>query len=104
MNRRHLLQTLVTLSTVAALSGATSAAWAVTDASWADGEVKRIDTAAGKLQIKHGPIASLNMPPMTMLYKVKDASMLSGLAVGQLIRFKAEKIDGQYVVTAIEKA
>jgi hypothetical protein len=36
----------VTLSTVAALSGATSAAWAVTDASWADGEVKRIDTAA----------------------------------------------------------
>lgn len=103
MQRRHLLQALATASGVAALASLSLPAAAVTDASWAEGEIKRIDLPGGKLQIKHGPIATLNMPPMTMLYKVKDPAMMAGLSVGQSIRFKAEKIDGQYVVTAIEK-
>jgi Cu(I)/Ag(I) efflux system periplasmic protein CusF len=43
------------------------------------------------------------MPAMTMAYRAKPASLLEGIAVGDKVRFSPEKVDGQYVVTAIEK-
>jgi Cu/Ag efflux protein CusF len=44
------------------------------------------------------------MPPMTMVFRVKDAAMLEGLAEGSRIRFRAEEADGGYVVTRLQKA
>jgi Cu(I)/Ag(I) efflux system periplasmic protein CusF len=44
------------------------------------------------------------MPPMTMVYRVKNPAQLSRLQVGDKVRFSAEKVDGQYTVTAIEPA
>jgi len=70
----------------------------------ADGEVRKIDKAAAKLTLKHGEIKSIDMPPMTMVYRVKDAKMLDTVAVGDKVKFDAEKVDGQYVVTALKKA
>lgn len=70
----------------------------------ADGEVRKIDKAQAKVTLKHGPIQSMDMPPMTMVYRVKDAKMLDTLAVGDKVKFDAEKVDGQYVVTVIKKA
>ena len=46
----------------------------------------------------------LMMPPMTMVFRVKDPKMLDGLAVGDRVRFDAAKVDGNYTVTAIAKA
>jgi len=70
----------------------------------ADGEVRKVDKDAGKLTIKHGPIPSMDMPPMTMVYRVKDASMLDKLRAGDKVKFQAEKIGGAYTVTRVEAA
>jgi Cu(I)/Ag(I) efflux system periplasmic protein CusF len=35
---------------------------------------------------------------------VRDPKALEGLAVGDKVRFAAEKLDGSYTVTAIQKA
>ena len=68
----------------------------------ADGEVRRVDRDAKKITLRHGPIASIDMPPMTMVFQVKDPAMLDGLKQGDKVKFSAEKIDGAYVVTRIE--
>jgi Cu/Ag efflux protein CusF len=69
-----------------------------------DGEVRKIDKAQGKITLKHGEIKNLDMPPMTMVFRVKDPGMLERVAVGDKVRFDAAKVDGQYTVTAIAKA
>ena len=69
----------------------------------AAGEVRKVDKAAKKLTIKHGPIANLDMPPMTMVFQVKDAKLLDRVKVGDKVKFRAEKEGGAYVVTAIEQ-
>lgn len=68
------------------------------------GEVKKVDREAKKLTIKHGPIDNLKMPPMTMVFRVKEEAMLDGLDVGAKIRFRAEEADGGYLVTKLQKA
>lgn len=72
--------------------------------SLADGEIRKVDKDAGKLTIKHGPIQSMDMPAMTMVYRVKDAAMLERVQPGDKVRFSAEKVGGAYTVTAIDKA
>ncbi len=69
-----------------------------------DGEVRRVDLAAAKLTLRHGAIANLEMDPMTMVYRVADPKLLNGLSAGQKVRFHAERMDGNLVVTRIEPA
>jgi Cu(I)/Ag(I) efflux system periplasmic protein CusF len=76
-----------------------ASAWA----AGADGEVRKIDRAQSKITLKHGEIKALDMPPMTMVFRVKDAKLLDGLAAGDKVSFTAEQIDGQYVVTSVQK-
>jgi Cu/Ag efflux protein CusF len=73
-------------------------------AEMADGEVRKVDKGAKKLTIKHGEIKSLDMPPMTMVFQVKDGALLDALKAGDKIRFVAEKTPSGYAVTAIEVA
>jgi len=70
----------------------------------ADGEVRKVDKDAKKLTIKHGPIKSLDMPAMTMVYQVKNPKMLDQVKAGDKVKFTAEKIGGQYTVTTLEPA
>jgi Cu(I)/Ag(I) efflux system periplasmic protein CusF len=71
----------------------------------ADGEVRKIDKAQSKITLRHGEIKNLDMPPMTMVFRVRDAKLLETVAVGDKIRFAAEKDSGgNYVVTQISKA
>jgi Cu(I)/Ag(I) efflux system periplasmic protein CusF len=69
-----------------------------------DGEVKKIDKAQGRITLKHGDIKHLDMPPMTMVFRVSDPNMLDGVAVGDKVRFAADKVGGNYTVTALSKA
>jgi len=71
-------------------------------ASLTDGEVRKVDKDAKKLTIRHGPIKNLDMPPMTMVFQVKDAAMLDKVNAGDKIKFSADKIGGAYTVTGIE--
>ena len=71
-------------------------------AALSDGEVRKVDKDAKKITIKHGPIQNLDMPPMTMVFKVKDSGILEQVKAGDKVKFRAEKIDGAYTVTKIE--
>lgn len=69
-----------------------------------NGEVRKIDAAAGKITLKHGPIPSLEMDePMTMVFQIKDATALKQLKVGDKVTFDADRIGGKITVTTIRK-
>ena len=70
-----------------------------------EGEITRWDPRTLKLTLKHGEIKNLEMPPMTMVFRVADAGVLGDLKPGDKVRFQAEKRPpGTYHVTHIEKA
>ena len=71
-------------------------------ASMSEGEVRRIDRATRKITLRHGPLANLDMPPMTMVFEVRDPLLMDKVKAGDKVRFVADKIDGAYVITAIE--
>jgi Cu/Ag efflux protein CusF len=85
--------------------GAHHVAAAAADASaMADGEVRKVDKEAGKITLRHGEIRSLEMPPMTMVFQVRDRAVLDKVKVGDKVRFAAEKAGGSLTITAIEPA
>ncbi|MBP6903526.1 MAG: copper-binding protein [Burkholderiaceae bacterium] len=93
----------------AALSGAALAtpnavATTAEAADLTEGEVRKIDKAAGKLTLRHAEIRNLDMPAMTMVFQVRDRALLDKLKVGDKVRFRVENSAGGYVVTAIEAA
>lgn len=67
------------------------------------GEIKKVDTANGKLTIKHGPLENLGMDAMTMVFKVKDPGTISQVKAGDKIDFVAEEIDGALTVVKMQK-
>ena len=69
-----------------------------------EGEVRKVDKDTGKVTLKHGEIKNLDMPGMTMLFKVKDPSMLEMVKPGDKVKFKAEQAGGSIVVTEIQLA
>jgi Cu/Ag efflux protein CusF len=70
----------------------------------AEGEVRRVDKDAKKITIRHGRLEKLDMPPMTMVFQVKDPAMLDQVKPGDKIKFDAEKVGGAFLLTRIEKA
>ena len=66
------------------------------------GEVRKIDKDTGKITIKHEPIKSLDMPGMTMVFQVKDKTMLDKVQANDKIKFKASQENGKMMVTEIE--
>lgn len=77
-----------------------------TDASAAlsEGTVRRIDRSAGKITIAHGPLANLGMPAMTMVFTAAAPALLERAGVGSRVRFRADRVDGAFIVTEIQPA
>lgn len=67
-----------------------------------EGEIRKVDKAAGKLTIKHGPLENLGMPAMTMVFRVKEAATLDQVKPGDRIKFQAEQVNGALTVTRLE--
>ncbi len=65
-------------------------------------EVRRVDVGGGKVTLKHGDIPNLDMPPMTMVFQVRNPAQLAGLKAGDKIRFSADKVNGAYTVIDLE--
>ena len=75
------------------------------DAKLAEGTVKKIDKAAGKVTVAHGPLTNLGMNmPMTMAFRVKDAAWLDQMKNGDKIRFAADNAGGVMTVIKFEPA
>lgn len=88
----------------AAPAPAAGPAPAGTSAPMAEGEIRRIDKAAGKITLRHGEIASLQMPPMTMVFVAADPTMLDRVKVGDKVRFRADQQGGAYRVIDLQPA
>ena len=70
-----------------------------------EAEVRKVDKDARKITLKHGEIKSLDMPPMTMVFGVRDPAMLNELKAGDKVRFKAtDEGGGRLTVTEIQAA
>ena len=82
-----------------AQAGAATSAPAMTEA-----EVRKVDKDAGKITLRHGEIKNLEMPPMTMVFQVKDKAMLDQVKAGDKVRFAADKVGGAFTINEIEPA
>ena len=67
-----------------------------------EAEVRKVDLDAKKITLKHGEIRNLGMPPMSMVFQVKDPSMLEKLKAGDKVQFTADNINGAFTVMTIE--
>lgn len=83
-------------------TGHHASAIASSTATLTDGEVRKVDKEAKKLTLRHGPIANLEMPGMTMVFQVQDAALLEHVKAGDKVKFAADKIGGLFTVTRIE--
>ncbi|MEY3518248.1 MAG: hypothetical protein RLZ89_1108, partial [Pseudomonadota bacterium] len=72
---------------------------AVSAGHMADGEIKKVNRDNKKMTIKHGDIQSLDMPGMTMVFQIRDTSLLETFKAGDKVKFVIEKLDGAFVVT-----
>lgn len=89
--------------TIAALTTLVSfSLHAAEPAPLSQGEVRKIDSSAKKITLRHGPIASVGMPPMTMVFEVDPPSLLEQVAVGDKVRFQVEQRGSRYVVTELQ--
>jgi Cu/Ag efflux protein CusF len=69
------------------------------------GEVRKVDKNAKQVTIKHGEIKNLDMPPMTMVYQVKDPALIGKVKAGDSVRFVIEKSTaGEFMITDIRPA
>ena len=94
----------LTLAIPGAALAQPSAASTAESASLVAGEVKKVDKEAGKMTIKHAPLVNLDMPAMTMVFRVKDAAMLDKVKPGDKINFAAERANGAITVTQLDVA
>ena len=108
MWRRMLVTALGTMAVAAFaqtadVPGAAPTESAAPAAALTDGEVRKVDLDNKKLTLRHGPLPSLDMPGMTMVFQVKDEGMLQGVQPGDKVRFAADKIDGKFTVVRLER-
>jgi Cu(I)/Ag(I) efflux system periplasmic protein CusF len=100
MKSTHLIAAAALLFCAAAGAQTPAAA----NAAMTDGEVRKVDKSAGKVTLRHGPIANLDMPGMTMVFKAANPQLLERLKEGDKVRFAADRVNGAITVTAIEPA
>lgn len=100
------MKPLILLMTALAVAPTLHAAPATPPAAQAsvmtDGMVRKIDAANGKITLKHGPITNLNMPGMTMVFRVVSPTLLNTVKTGDTVKFHVEDINGALTVMAIE--
>ena len=86
---------------VQAESRSVSTMESVSHAGYSTGEIKKIDTDQGVVILEHEPIENLGMPAMTMIFRLAKPEQAAAFKVGDVIRFKAERIKGFLVITEL---
>ena len=67
-------------------------------------QVVKVYPQKERILLQHGPIPSLGMSAMTMEFGLRNSKMLNSLHPGDKVKFTAEQVNGDYVVTFIELA
>jgi Cu/Ag efflux protein CusF len=87
--------------TVAALFSL-SAAFGAFAEEFTKGVVNKVDAKAKKVTIKHEDLKNLDMPAMTMVFRVEDSALLEKLKEGSNVEFVAERVNGKLTVTQVK--
>ena len=66
------------------------------------GVVKKVDAKAGKVTIIHEELTKLDMPAMTMVFRLADEAMLERMKEGDEIEFVADRVQGKLMVTELK--
>ncbi|NVD42466.1 copper-binding protein [Ensifer sp. HO-A22] len=90
------MKTLITLFAALTLAASAQAA------EFTKGTVKKLDASAKKVTIAHEDLKNLDMPAMTMVFRVKDEAILAKLKEGAAIEFVADRVDGKLTVIEIK--
>lgn len=86
----------------AAPESTTPTSTAQADSQMSEGEIRKIDKDAKKITIKHGELKNLEMPPMTMVFQVKDPEMVDIVKQGDKVSFVAERLGGRFTITKLQ--
>lgn len=73
------------------------------ESSMSEGVIRKVDKENQKITIRHGELKNLDMPPMTMVFRVQDPELLETVNAGDEVKFAAEKVEGKFIVNHIEK-
>jgi Cu/Ag efflux protein CusF len=88
----------ITVATLLSLS----AAFGAFAEEFTKGVVNKVNTKAKKVTIKHEDLKGLDMPAMTMVFRVEDPALLDKLKEGSNIEFVAERVNGKLTVTQVK--
>ena len=94
--RKSIATVILGLAAALAVTGVASAQ----ETGRGSGEVRRIQPDQGKIAIKQGAISDLNLPAMTLSYKI-DAALLKNIKPGDSVSFTAERVGKEYVIKEI---
>ncbi|ASY72592.1 signal peptide protein [Sinorhizobium fredii USDA 205] len=94
------MKTLIKLTLASALAVGT--AYGALATEFTKGTVKKVDAKAKKVTLIHEELKSLEMPAMTMVFRVQDDAMLEKLKEGANIEFVAERVNGKLTVTQVK--
>ena len=98
-------KSILVAASILALSIAFLPRSTIAQAEVVNGQVTKIDESAGKITIKHGPIKKFDMDDgMTMVFRAQDPAMLKAVKAGDKVKFEADKVNGQFTVTKIQKS
>lgn len=85
------------------MSAKPSAAKVSSNAALTDAEIKKVDATTRMITLKHGALANVGMPPMTMAFKAKDAAMVKNVHEGDKVKVRVENVDGTLTIVRLEK-
>ena len=90
--------TLILIAVILSIAGV-SASLA---SEYTNGVVKKVDAKAGKVTIIHEELIKLDMPAMTMVFRLADEAMLERMKEGDEIEFIADRVNGKLMVTELK--
>jgi Cu/Ag efflux protein CusF len=94
------MKTLTKLTLASALALGT--AYGALAQEFTKGTVKKVDAKAKKVTLIHEELKSLDMPAMTMVFRVQDDAILEKLKEGANVEFVAERVNGKLTVTQVK--
>jgi Cu/Ag efflux protein CusF len=68
-----------------------------------EGMVVKVDKPGQRVTLKHSGVKNLDMPAMTMAFRVGNPKLLDDLVVGDHVRFAADKVGGSYMIVTLFK-
>lgn len=69
-----------------------------------NGVIRKIDLENSKITIKHEEIKNLDMPPMTMVFQVRNKALIEKVQVGETVKLTVVQEGGKLVITDIKPA